>query len=107
MTSGSYTPITTLLYHLHALENALPSDRLVLWPEPQPDAGVDWCVELRAGGRYTGCGLTSRQKMRTSPESPVKVKKEKLQSTRIRQISDTPGTSSILSVMPGGLNAMR
>src|SRR5271166_5675798 len=73
-------PITTLLSHLHALENALPSNRLVLWPEPQPNAGVDWCDKLRAGGRYTGCGLTSRQKMRTSPESPVKVKKEKLHS---------------------------
>jgi hypothetical protein len=37
-----------------ALENALPADRFVLRPEPPPDAGVDWCVELRIGGRYTG-----------------------------------------------------
>jgi len=37
-----------------ALENALPSDRFVLRHEPQPDAGVDWCVELRIDGRYTG-----------------------------------------------------
>ena len=37
-----------------ALENALPADRFVLHPEPPPDAGVDWCVELRIGGRYTG-----------------------------------------------------
>ena len=37
-----------------ALQIALPSDRFVLRPEPQPDAGVDWCVELRIGGRYTG-----------------------------------------------------
>jgi hypothetical protein len=37
-----------------ALENALTSDRFVFRPEPQPDAGVDWCVELRIEGRYTG-----------------------------------------------------
>lgn len=37
-----------------ALENALPTDRFVLRHEPQPDAGVDWCVELRIAGRYTG-----------------------------------------------------
>src|SRR3954449_13231430 len=37
-----------------ALENALPPDRFVLRPEPQPDAGVDWCVELRINGRFTG-----------------------------------------------------
>ena len=37
-----------------ALETALPADRFVLRPEPQPDAGVDWCVELRIGGRFTG-----------------------------------------------------
>jgi hypothetical protein len=37
-----------------ALENALPADRFVLRPEPQPDAGVDWCVELRIDGRCTG-----------------------------------------------------
>jgi uncharacterized protein len=37
-----------------ALEGALPADRFVLRPEPQPDAGVDWCVELRIHGRYTG-----------------------------------------------------
>jgi hypothetical protein len=26
----------------------------VLRPEPQPDAGVDWCVELRIAGQFTG-----------------------------------------------------
>lgn len=36
------------------LEAALPADRFVLRPEPQPDAGVDWCVELRIDGRFTG-----------------------------------------------------
>jgi hypothetical protein len=37
-----------------ALGNALPLDRFVLREEPPPDAGVDKCVELRIGGRYTG-----------------------------------------------------
>jgi hypothetical protein len=37
-----------------ALETTLPSGRFVLRHEPQPDAGVDWCVELRIDGRYTG-----------------------------------------------------
>jgi hypothetical protein len=37
-----------------ALENALPADRFVLRHEPQPDAGVDWCIELRINGRFTG-----------------------------------------------------
>ncbi len=37
-----------------ALENNLPADRFVLRREPQPDAGVDWSVELRIGGQYTG-----------------------------------------------------
>ncbi len=37
-----------------ALENALPTGRFVLREEPQPDAGVDRCVELRIDGRYTG-----------------------------------------------------
>jgi Domain of unknown function (DUF4365) len=37
-----------------ALESALPAQRFVLRHEPQPDAGVDWCVELRLEGRYTG-----------------------------------------------------
>jgi Domain of unknown function (DUF4365) len=37
-----------------ALEGALPAERFVLRPEPQPDAGVDWCVELRIDGCYTG-----------------------------------------------------
>jgi Domain of unknown function (DUF4365) len=37
-----------------ALENALPPDRFVLRAEPQPDAGVDRCVELRVNGHFTG-----------------------------------------------------
>lgn len=37
-----------------ALGNALPLDRFVLREEPPPDAGVDKCIELRSGGRYTG-----------------------------------------------------
>jgi hypothetical protein len=37
-----------------ALEVALPTDRFVLREEPQPDAGVDRCIELRISGRYTG-----------------------------------------------------
>lgn len=37
-----------------ALEVALPTDRFVLREEPPPDAGVDKCIELRSGGRYTG-----------------------------------------------------
>ena len=37
-----------------ALGNALPLDRFVLREEPPPDAGVDKCIELRIGGRYTG-----------------------------------------------------
>jgi hypothetical protein len=37
-----------------ALESALPADRFVLRPEPEPDAGVDRCIELRTDGCYTG-----------------------------------------------------
>ena len=37
-----------------ALENALPSDRFVIRPEPEPDAGVDRCVELLIRSRFTG-----------------------------------------------------
>ena len=37
-----------------ALNNALPKDRFVLRPESQPDAGVNWSIELRIGGSYTG-----------------------------------------------------
>ena len=39
---------------LKALGNTLPADRFVLQHEPQPDAGVDCCVELLARGRFTG-----------------------------------------------------
>jgi hypothetical protein len=37
-----------------ALEIALPAGLFVLRHEPQPDAGVDWCVELRIDGHFTG-----------------------------------------------------
>jgi Domain of unknown function (DUF4365) len=39
---------------LKALENALPASLFVLRHEPEPDAGVDRCVELRIDGQFTG-----------------------------------------------------
>ena len=37
-----------------ALRNALPVRLFGLREEPRPDAGVDWCLELRMGGQHTG-----------------------------------------------------
>jgi hypothetical protein len=37
-----------------AFEQALPPDRFEVRPEPEPDAGVDKCLELLIDGKYTG-----------------------------------------------------
>ena len=37
-----------------AFNNALPSSRFILRQEPPPDGGIDWWVELRIDGRFTG-----------------------------------------------------
>src|SRR4051812_47708552 len=54
-----------------ALENALPTDRFVLREEPQPDAGVDRCIELRIGGRYTGMRAHVQVKARAETKANV------------------------------------